>query len=160
MNDKQAQILDNLSKYIPAFRNFTSELGSVGFGTGLQTTEQSVSTLQSDVEEIQEASVSTVVELEASSSREQNVVIVPAGKGVTLLSVQVNSVAFNEFAQLSIGSDENLELLLAEDEVDLSIGGTYVSNPPIVFSNDTQIKAFFEAGGSAAGSALIRLTYG
>ena len=159
MTDEQAQILNNLSKYLPALRNFTDEPGSVSFGTSLQTTEQSVSTLQSTVEGIQEASVSTVVELGIDSSSIEDIVTIPATKGITSIDVFVDAV-FNATAQLSIGTVEEPELLMAEKEIDLSIGNTYVSAPTLVFSSATLIRAFFTLGGSSTGNATIRITYG
>ena len=159
MTDEQVQILNNLSKYIPAFRNFTDELGAVDFGTSLQATEQGVSNLESTVEGIQEASVSTVIELGIGSSSIEDIVTIPATKGITSIDVFVGTT-FNATAQLSIGTVEAPELLMAEKEIDLSIGNTYVSAPTLVFSSDTLIKAFFTLGGSSAGSATIRITYG
>lgn len=152
LTEQQVAVLNNLYKYDPAWRGFQDESEDSGFGDCLRATEQ-------DVVDLQEASAGVVAVLGVWSPSEQDLAIVPANKSTIDLSVLVD-IVFDGLAQLSIGTEENPELLLKEDEVDLGVGGIYVTISPFVFSNDTLIKAFFDPNGSAAGSATIKLSYG
>ncbi len=164
MTDVQIQALNAWARTEPALRgafsyipNSNAEPQFVGLGSMIEVIEGTADTA---LDSSRLADTRVMLELGTGSSSPEDIVTIPATKGIMSIGVAVGDVPFNTAAQLSIGTADEPELLMAEEEIDLSIGGAYVSTFPIVFSNDTQIKAFFEAGGSAAGSALIRLTYG
>ncbi len=171
MTSVQIQALNEWARTAPALRGAfkylpsqDSEPSGGGLGTSIgdieDTAEAASVTAEAASNAVGDVYVRVTFELGIGSSSIEDIVTIPATKGIASICVLVDDTAFNATAQLSIGSAEEPELLMAEKEIDLSIGGTYVSAPPIVFSSDTLIKAFFTSGGSTAGSATIRITYG
>lgn len=85
---------------------------------------------------------------------------VSPGSRVTLVSIDV-SIAFDGAPVLTVGTDAVNDELAADDEMDLSVVGTYtiVTDVEYLATPDTDIKAYFSAGGASVGSARVLVTY-
>ena len=88
---------------------------------------------------------------------------VSTGARVTLVSIDV-SVAFDGSPVLTVGTDGNIiteSELASDDEMDLSVVGTYtvVTDVEYLNASDTDIKAYFAVGGATVGEARVLVTY-
>lgn len=85
---------------------------------------------------------------------------VSANSRVTLVSIDV-SVAFDGAPVLTVGTDAVNNELAADSEMDLGVIGTYtiVTDVEYTASVDTDIKAYFAAGGATVGTARVLVTY-
>jgi hypothetical protein len=63
-------------------------------------------------------------------------------------------------AKVSIGTQAEPELLMAEDESDLSVTSTYETSPLATVNEGTEIKAFITPGsGASAGRCMVLFEY-
>lgn len=85
---------------------------------------------------------------------------VSAGSRVTLVTIEV-IIAFDGAPVLTVGTDADNDELASNAEIDLSATGTYTITTDVEYlaTPDTDIKAFFTAGGATVGDARILVTY-
>ena len=85
---------------------------------------------------------------------------VSTGSRVTLVSIDV-SVAFDGAPVLTVGTDAVNDELAADAEMDLGVEGTYTIVTDVQYTGipDTDIKAYFAAGGATVGTARVLVTY-
>lgn len=108
----------------------------------------------------------------ASDSRTMETNIVPAtpspdllgnvsgGSRVTLVTIEV-TVAFDGAPTLTVGDAGDNERLMSNDFHDLSVVGTYNVTTDYVYDGvlDTDVFAYFNAGGATVGEARVLVTY-
>lgn len=79
---------------------------------------------------------------------------------ITSLTLVVTTTFNGVGAKIAIGTTLEPELLLAEDESDLSIIASFESDPEVQISAGTSIKAFITPGaGASQGNCIILIEY-
>lgn len=152
LTKRQKQILNNLAKYDPAWRGFNEAgdhalpeeergFGSVVHGASGPTGAKTI-----------------YVEFEAGPDNQGQVRVgsIPEGGRIINCSAIV-LVPFNKRAAISVGTTANPNLVLTDNDVDLSEVGTYSTLPLNAFDQNTEINAFFS--NASRGKALILITF-
>lgn len=85
-----------------------------------------------------------------------------ASQGTRVINVSVEvTTPFDGTPTLTVGIDGDDDVLLTNDDIDLSGNGIYEASSTYVFTNtvDTDVKAFFTDNGATAGSANIIVSF-
>lgn len=85
---------------------------------------------------------------------------VGAGSKITLVTVEVVE-GFDGAPSITVGVDGNPDLLVTDDQVDLTTIGSYIVMPTYIFgsSDEKTVKVFTSAVGSTKGRLVVQLTY-
>lgn len=101
-------------------------------------------------------------ELTPATGTSETIGTVSNNSRVTLITVTVTTV-FDGTPTLTIGDDGDNDRLMGDDQIDLTQLGTYTTQSNHLYAPgpniDTDIKAYFDAGGATVGSATIVVTY-
>lgn len=155
LTEKQIKILNDLKKYDPAWREFSSD--GVDFGSVFQSTQDQVTDLQTTVETIEGGTISTTLVFSSPS----NLILgtIPADKRVILATIDVLNSFNGSIPSITIGTDSNPSLIMSEDESAIDEVLTFVSTPAIKFTSETELKVFFNSGGSTIGNCVIAVSF-
>jgi len=98
------------------------------------------------------------IEVDTASDEANPIGTVSAGGRVTSVVVRVLE-PFDGNATLSVGTSTNPGELMGNEQVDLTVVGTYTTNPVCQFTTETDVLAFVDAAGSSGGRAKVTITY-
>ena len=92
------------------------------------------------------------------SSGNTTIGTVSATSRVTLVTIDVIS-AFNGSPSLTVGDSANASRLVANSDIDLSSAAVYTVTSSYEYAAETDIVAYYSAGGAASGSVKIAVSY-
>ena len=144
----QQELLNNISKYEPAWRGF-GNLGS-GFGDKMKAITVEMISLRDDID----VEIVGIKEIDFSFSSGSQIEVFNGTSEVFVSDIAVQIIQpFNSSASLSIGTDSNPELLFLLAESDLNETNEFITFPKIKTSD--VIKVFFNSASSGSGLGKI-----
>lgn len=145
----QQELLNNISKYEPAWRGFGNMNGG-GFGNKMKTIIGEVNSLRNDID----IGATGVKEINVDFSSANEIEIFDGTSEVFISDIAVAILeSFNTLATISIGTNIDNELLFSSNESDLNELNEFITFPKIKISDP--IKLFFDSAGSSSGKAKI-----
>lgn len=141
----QQRLLNDISKYEPAWRNF-STLNGEGFGDKMKS-------LASEIITLKETNILGIKEVDLNFSSLSEITVFE-NSNIFISDITINILEqFSSLATLSIGDDFNQELLVKENECDLNEINKFIIAPKLNITNT--IKLFYNSMGSSIGNAKV-----
>lgn len=148
----QKSILNDISKYEPAWRDFGNLTPGEGFGDKMQSMVAEFDIIRSEIN----ISTLQVKEVDITNLSPNIINIFEGNQEIFISDILIKVLEpFNDSAAMSIGTDLNNELLLSLNESDLNEVIEFITFPKTKVSDS--IKLFFNSAGSSSGQAKIIL---
>lgn len=165
LTNEQIEILNNLQKYDPSWRGFATS--GQDFGDILESTQEDVVAIESTVTTLEDTVDAIAVEtggtlsadLVFNSAAEIVLGSVPLGRKVTISVINVTTGFNGTLPTLTIGTNTNPTLIMAEDDSAIDEVVAFLSTPISVFTETTELKAFLNSGSSTQGECNITVSF-
>ena len=151
MDLKQVEILNNLEKYLPAFKGYSQAGPPLGDTLLVQDTK--ISDLEAGAE-----GTSVQVQLTSSSHAQSSLGIFEAGTRFKSVLIEILE-PFNSNAFLTVGTDSGVNLLASSEYSDPFDPFLYTITPELLITEQIELKAFLSLEGSTTGKLNLIVNY-
>ncbi len=146
----QKQILNDISKYEPAWRGF-GITGNQGFGNLMDETIDRITILET-------SSSQSALEFNVTFNSLNEIFLLENNIGLFLSEIIIKVIEpFNNLSKISIGTDLDQELLMRITESDLNEINEYIALPKTTVSDS--IKLFLDTAGAINGQAKVIIKF-